>query len=176
MAGAMGLLRPTTPLFGGRDWGDWELTGGGPFKRRPVLGLTLRVVGGKAVLRPGWNPKSKWIYTKHLAGEVWLPAPGTGEPRRSWSFTWAPDGLHSGMVYRDQADAALATLAQLLRDWQADPASVLARSVDHCCVCGRVLTDPPSRGRGVGPECVRHFPERLAVLMAWTAEAVAAAR
>jgi hypothetical protein len=28
----------------------------------------------------------------------------------------------------------------------------------QCMVCGRVLTDPPSIVRGVGPECLKYFP------------------
>jgi hypothetical protein len=102
---------------------------------------------------------------------VWLPAPETGQPHRAWSFVWANGRLGRHRFCFPQADAALTTLVQLLRDWRQNPGAVLARSTDHCCVCGRVLTDPISRGHGIGPECVRYLPRQLGVLMAWAAEA-----
>jgi hypothetical protein len=64
MAEARGLLndRPVTSIQlldpdAGRS--NSPRTVGGPFDRRPVLGLTLRVVNGKVVLRPGWDARKK---------------------------------------------------------------------------------------------------------------------
>jgi hypothetical protein len=175
MAEAKGLLndRPLTSIqLLDPDAGssDSPRTVGGPFDRRPVCGLTLQVVDGKVVLRPGWDARKKWIDTRDLAGDVWLPAPETGQPHRAWSFVWANGRMGRHRFNLSQADP-LATLVQLLRDWRENPRAVLARSTDHCCVCGRVLTDPVSRGRGIGPECIKQFPEQLGVLIAWSAEA-----
>jgi hypothetical protein len=177
MAGARGLLNwPDSMSVHLVDpdaaGGDARPPGGGPFDRRPVLGLTLRVVDGKVVLRPGWDARKKWIDCRDLAGDVWLPAPETGQPHRAWSFVWANGRMGRDRLCPPQADAALTTLVQLLRDWRENPGAVLARSTDHCCCCGRVLTEPVSRGRGIGPECIKQFPQQLAVLMAWAAEAI----
>jgi Family of unknown function (DUF6011) len=30
----------------------------------------------------------------------------------------------------------------------------------HCGCCGRALTDPESRARGIGPECIKMYPDR----------------
>jgi hypothetical protein len=175
MADARGLLKDTrlTPIqLLDPDAGDSNShrTSGGPFDRRPVLGLTLRVVDGKVVLRPGWDAPKKWIDTRDLEADVWLPNPETGQPRRAWSFVWANGRIRRQRFVSSQVDAALTTLVQLLHDWRQNPGAVLARSTDHCCICGRVLTDPISRAHGIGPECVRHLPPQLGVLMAWTAE------
>jgi hypothetical protein len=177
MAEAKGLLndRPVTSiqlLDADAGSSDSPRTVGGPFDRRPVLGLTLRVVNGKVVLRPGWDARKKWIDTRDLAGDVWLPDPETEQPHRAWSFVWANGRMGRHRFCPPQADAALATLLQLPRDWRQNPGAVLARSTDHCCVCGRVLTDPVSRGRGIGPECSKQFAEQLGPLMAWAAEAI----
>jgi hypothetical protein len=143
----------------------------GPQGRRPVLGLTLHFTDGKAVLRPGWDAEAKLVRTDYVTGDVWMRNPQTREPRRTWSFTWLDGRLRSGRVHRDEADAALAALVQLLHDWDGDPVSVLARSVDHCSICGKALTDPASRGRGIGPECLGKLPRRDALIWAFHREA-----
>jgi hypothetical protein len=175
MAEAKGLLndRPLTSiqlLDDDAGSGGLPRTVGGPFDRRPVLGLTLRVVDGKVVLRPAWDARKKWIDCRDLAADVWLPAAETGQPHRAWSFVWANGRMGRQNWCLPQADAALTTLVQLLRDWRQNPGAVLARSTDHCCCCGRALSDPTSRGRGIGPECCKQFSGQLGPLMAWAAE------
>jgi hypothetical protein len=47
-------------------------------------------------------------------------------------------------------------VVNLAGEFLADPEAAFARSADHCCVCGKTLTEPLSRSRGIGPECMRH--------------------
>jgi hypothetical protein len=48
-----------------------------------------------------------------------------------------------------EAERLCATAEQFV----ADPAGTIAASGTHCGFCGRALTDPESRRRGIGPEC-----------------------
>jgi uncharacterized protein (TIGR02996 family) len=66
-------------------------------------------------------------------------------------------------------------VVETVRDFITDRRAVLARCHDHCCVCGRGLTDELSRGRGIGPECVQHchhFLERGQLVREMTVEDV----
>src|SRR5262249_43717595 len=59
-----------------------------------------------------------------------------------------------GTIHKTAADDAR-RIIQTIRDFLDDSRAVLARSSDHCCVCGRGLTDELSRSRGIGPECFK---------------------
>jgi hypothetical protein len=64
---------------------------------------------------------------------------------------------HLGMIY-SSAPRDAARLVETIHDFLDDAAAVFARSHDHCCICGRGLTDEVSRSRGIGPECVHKIP------------------
>jgi hypothetical protein len=57
------------------------------------------------------------------------------------------------MIY-PSAPRDAARVVETIHDFLDDAAAVFARSHDHCCICGRGLTDEVSRSRGIGPECV----------------------
>jgi hypothetical protein len=95
---------------------------------------------------------------------------GEGEARRTYyqlprrlTLMLAPGAPPRPQCWRktalDDVTQVLPTLAQFV----ADPAAVLCRSTMHCAVCGRYLTDGQSRGRGIGPECLKHVGSFLAL-------------
>jgi hypothetical protein len=47
-------------------------------------------------------------------------------------------------------------LAEAIKVWDAIRRHKYG--ANKCMVCGRVLTDPPSIVRGIGPECLKYFP------------------
>lgn len=51
---------------------------------------------------------------------------------------------------------AVQNFAQTAREFVLFPWQVFSRSANHCCICGKPLIDDISRGRGIGPECLRH--------------------
>lgn len=77
---------------------------------------------------------------------------------------------------RDMAktEPAIEQLKAMLGQLTADPATLFTQSRDRCCMCGRKLTDPLSRGRGVGPECVKSLDWLLGWAHRKNAEMVAA--
>lgn len=55
------------------------------------------------------------------------------------------------------AERTCTTAARFLED----PPAAVAASGTHCSFCGRALTDPDSRARGIGPECFGHYGDFL---------------
>lgn len=49
---------------------------------------------------------------------------------------------------------AVENFVELGNFFPISPETVFERSKDHCCNCGRGLTDHLSRDRGIGPECL----------------------
>jgi hypothetical protein len=62
-----------------------------------------------------------------------------------------------GSIYRT-AEADVRRAVEVMRDFLDDHSAVFARSHDHCCCCGKGLTDELSRSRGIGPECIKKIP------------------
>jgi hypothetical protein len=56
--------------------------------------------------------------------------------------------------YRDRFAEHLGQLTRLATHWLKDPLQPIGGVADHCCICGRILTDATSRARGIGPECI----------------------
>ena len=59
-----------------------------------------------------------------------------------------------GAIYRSAMTDAQ-RIVSTIRDFLDDRRAVLARNCNHCCICGRGLTDELSRSRGIGPECIK---------------------
>jgi hypothetical protein len=113
----------------------------------------------KLIALPQWNPyrhaldcQSLWL--ELLTEEVRRTPRG---PALKWTrrFSCRLSGagpkvwrIHSTVLY--DLRRVVATVDSFVQDHRA----VLARSHDHCCICGRVLTDELSRSRGIGPECI----------------------
>lgn len=138
----------------------------GGYHRRPRIGLRLELdCDATLCMRPAWTPPHKRVSN----GEVTITKPGKIDPEvitlelldpRKWlslrldgqgvkalRVRWDVDANRRGL--RLIADAAHAVLT--------DPMTAFSRQADHCCLCGRGLSDVVSRTRGIGPECIREF-------------------
>ncbi len=58
-------------------------------------------------------------------------------------------------LIHSSAENDVMTVLGAMEDFLVNPRSVLARSHDNCCCCGRGLRDELSRSRGIGPECIK---------------------
>jgi hypothetical protein len=141
-----------------------------PFKRRPNISLRLIALG---------DPPAKVITLPHVrhdaTGGYLIPSNHTielmekdtirvkhkGEDKdadqlcRKLTFNNTADFPPTvGRIYKSAVDDARRIIATI-RDFLDDSRSVLARGCDHCCICGRHLTDELSRSRGIGPECIQ---------------------
>jgi hypothetical protein len=134
------------------------------FARKPNISLRLLMEGdppAKLVVLPAWNTYTKGLNCSSVHCEMMTEQDEGGGVRR-WQQRVAirldggPPRLVSCHIKTAPEDAGrvLATIGAYLDDRRA----VLARSCNNCCICGRLLTDEQSRGRGIGPECIRHFP------------------
>jgi hypothetical protein len=158
-AGLLGRFRDTLAgLFTG-------MAEGRTFGRRPNVSLRLIADGeppAKVIALPGWNPGVKALNCRHLVCELLVErdvqtSQGPGKQRQRRAKLWlAADGrVGAGSLYWATAAADYGRVLATLRSFLDDRRAVLARSHDHCCVCGRRLTDGLSRARGIGPECVK---------------------
>ncbi len=80
---------------------------------------------------------------------------------KGWTF------LKTGSVYHDSKSIAMVRPdGEIVRDHPVlksicnDPTEAIAeygRITGRCCICSRVLEDPESRRRGIGPVCAERF-------------------
>jgi hypothetical protein len=132
------------------------------FARKPSINLTLIMAGeppAKLIVLPAWDGYQKQLDCSKVRCEM-LAEWDYGGGCRQWEqrATIRLDGgrpavLLYGPTIRDDLGRIAATIGDYLDDRRA----VLARSCDRCCICDKYLTDPQSRGRGIGPECIRKF-------------------
>jgi hypothetical protein len=57
----------------------------------------------------------------------------------------------------DHVERDLVTVAEVIEAIATTPAGLLGRESDHCCFCGRGLTDVTSRALGYGPDCAERY-------------------
>ena len=111
-------------------------------KRKPAIKLavppdrTLRISPGKndAVDVELATPRLRYV-----SHSPQIALTGNGPIVRGW-------GRES------ESDTRL--VVEVLAAFLADPASAFARHGGWCGICGRMLTDPRSLSRGIGPECM----------------------
>lgn len=136
------------------------------YVRRPLIGLRLEVGDNTIVaIRPGWTPPRKRI----INGEVSILKPGKVhpqvitlellDPRKSLSLRLAEGKTSPGYVKWDMDTNRrnLRLVAETAHALLTDPMMLFSRQADHCCRCGRSLSDLVSRTRGIGPECITQF-------------------
>jgi uncharacterized protein (TIGR02996 family) len=153
----------------------------GPFRRRPPISLRLIVEG---------EPPAKLVVLPHATvsgrrgqrtvrldcARMDCELVDTGSALKSYvrlGVSLSPCAAHLGRRYWQTATQDVQRVVETVRDFVTDRRKVLARSQDHCCICGRGLTDELSRGRGIGPECVQrchHFLEREQLVRGMTVE------
>ena len=133
-----------------------EATAGVTHTRRPAFSVRLPVVGDPPAIlavAPGWNPVQKVVCPDLLVFDFTVERiPGNAATELTFSFNGATP--RPGQWSRRWVDESVARVLDTVRAFLADPAQVFAQASDHCCICGRSLTDPVSRGRGIGPECL----------------------
>jgi hypothetical protein len=135
-----------------------------PFKRRPNISLRLIALGdppAKVITLPHVRYDHTCGFLVPFNHQIELMEKNTirvkGEDadqlRRKLAFNNTDLPPNVGAIYKSAVDDARCTIATI-REFLEDSRAVLARGCDHCCICGRHLTDELSRSRGIGPECI----------------------
>jgi hypothetical protein len=131
---------------------------GQKFQRRPTLGLNLPAPGDPPLwlsIRPRWDRWHKAVDTGIVEMEVIAERDLADRPAREVTIQLSADKAHISSWAINTAEAQLPRALAVLDNFLADPDQVFAKSAESCCVCHKTLTDPVSRSRGVGPECLR---------------------
>lgn len=179
VARSMDVLRALGRAAGGYFRSRSE---GAIYKRDPALKITLVVPDGedgiraKVAISPG-------IATNHRRGDdrrvsvdpscvhlVLFQINLNAKPGM-WGSKWyecfSVRACLSGEVQREgrwypmECDVHAEKLCTTAARFVADPAAAVAASGTNCAFCGRALTDPQSRIRGIGPECFGHYGDFL---------------
>ncbi len=132
----------------------------GGYRRRPHIGLRLELPGGNVLTcKPGFHRGAGEL----TLSEVHLELLGPGKLLR---LKVKEDGVDlQGFVAGDMTvnAARCQIICQALYDLLHAPTKTFARQRDRCCCCGKGLTDITSRLRGIGPECIKSFPDVEAI-------------
>jgi Family of unknown function (DUF6011) len=132
-----------------------ELSKGETYPRRPPFSVRLPVEGAppaKLLIAPGWSPHYKQVQPQLLCLEL-LVSRLEGRPLVEIAFTFNGATLCPlRWSYRYGVESTRRVI-ETIKAFLAAPDVVFARTSDYCGICGRSLTDPISRGRGIGPEC-----------------------
>lgn len=131
--------------------------------RRPAVALQVRNAQGDAlVLKPRLESSpTGWKLTPSIDVELFasIRVNETAAPARELRVTLKGDGTIAPRRWwkdSERTRAAFGVLLDMLGALAGKPEDLLRHST-NCCVCGRALTDPASRARGVGPECAKWF-------------------
>jgi Family of unknown function (DUF6011) len=138
---------------------------GRAFKRRPNISLRLIADGGppaKLVTVPLWSRFKKEVNCQALRCELLkeqdVQTPGGPAKNRDQCAAFSvPVGgkTRANLICLRTGVEDYARVLSTIRNFLDDRRGVLARSHDHCCICGRALTDGMSMARGIGPECIK---------------------
>jgi hypothetical protein len=130
------------------------------FRRPPIA---VRLLDGDEhvyTIRPGWQTPCRWMNDPPYPGELLfgkLYVDAIHQTYGKCAKFWFDDmTVHLTSWYPSRFFAALENFAQTSKEFVLFPWQVFSRSKDRCCICGKGLTDEISRGRGIGPECLRH--------------------
>jgi hypothetical protein len=136
-----------------------EQVGPGPHTRRPSVALRLPATGehpARLVLRPAWCNTGKCptpgVVEAELVTEQ-LKVSGKLFPCRELTVSIRTTGCRLTRAYLSRLGELLSRSAAAAERFLADPMGTFAGSAGNCCICGKGLSDPVSRGRGIGPEC-----------------------
>jgi hypothetical protein len=138
------------------------------YRSRPQLCLRLWLPGdppAHLAVTPHWDRRACRLDVRSLSLEVVedkVVGPYLVGRRIIQGLLLTP----AGVQYRHDPPRPepLARLLDITRQFLADPLATMARECESCCICQRRLTDPTSRARGIGPNCLGHA-ERLGCLL-----------
>ncbi len=148
---------------------------GKTYSRRPPLGFKL-VCGGfphaRIAIRPAWSSWRKEVIPTTVEIELLVEIHASeaarteligGDPQYAdvklstvesvLGFNLTPGRIKRHKIYFIHAVDGVKRMIDTINQFVVCPEEVFARSSDHCCICGRALSDDVSRTRGIGPEC-----------------------
>jgi hypothetical protein len=140
-----------------------------PFKRRPPVSLRLICEGdppAKLIVHPDWDRYKKAVNPEfaccELLEERFVTVQGQRAKKLSERINFRigdkPQYLNHrprvGLMHQTGVSDARRAI-EVIREFVNDHRVIFARSHDHCCICGKALTDELSRSRGIGPECIK---------------------
>lgn len=140
---------------------------GREFKRKPSMRFRTTFEERQVDVLPAWQSSGARQTRKVLLipGQLYFNLNAFSERFKAYHWVlmlrWQPA---KGFTYRAIAGGygrGLEELERLHRFFEAATldreASLRAGAAGRCCFCGKVLTDPVSMARGIGPECYRDF-------------------
>ncbi len=141
------------------------ITTSGWHERRPMAGFKLCCDGtppARVAIRPRWDRRAKQLTTSIVEAELMVEdrkADKVGSVKRDLKISLHnrySENVQLHKWWRDESKTinSLSRICETILQFLEDPERVFARSSDHCCICGRALTDDTSRTRGIGPECL----------------------
>lgn len=146
-----------------------------PYMRRPIAALRLicdTETPAKLIVHPGWSRRTGTLAIDRIECELLQERVRicNGQPVRQFdkqiNMMIAPTKRDIGGMHATGAKD-LMTVLQAMEDYLESPQAVFARSHDHCCCCGKHLTDTLSRSRGIGPECIQRIGYILVKQVDW---------
>jgi len=136
-----------------------------PIKRKPSLRFRTHYIDRRIEIAPGWitrrEPGQRTFAL--INGQLSFSSHSWNRRRERWEpvleLKWLPVGVFKWCRRPGDVGKALAELNTLVSFCEAatrDREGVVAAGARGACgLCGKVLTDPESIRRGIGPECYR---------------------
>ncbi len=146
-----------------------------PYLRRPIASLRLicdTETPAKLIVHPGWSRRTRTVTIDRIECELLQECARTcnGQAARQFdkriNMVIAPNKRDVGRMHATGPKDVM-TVLQAMEDYLESPQAVFARSHDHCCCCGKHLTDTLSRSRGIGPECIQRIDHILVKQVDW---------
>jgi hypothetical protein len=131
-------------------------------RRRPPLGLRILALGepaARVALYPHWLNNHGLM--ELVRGKVHveflvmtLRYSGKLVPVKRLGFALGNGEPRIDRYYPKSISEDLGRMLEAVVAFVSDPLAAFRRSSNHCCICGKPLTDGTSRSRGIGPECL----------------------
>lgn len=129
--------------------------------RKPPIGLRLPAVGavGRLAVFPGFDKNEGIVLTGVHHAELMVDRDSDGRSMRVLKLRFTDRDVRSTLFYHKRVLADIPIVINTILMLLDDPSGYFdLMRPDRCVLCGRVLTDPSSLARGVGPECVNALP------------------
>ncbi len=129
--------------------------------RKPPIGLRLSAAGaaGRLAVFPGFDKNEGIVLTGVHHAELMVDRDSDGRSMRVLKLRFTDRDVLSTLFYHKRVLSDIPIVINTILMFLDDPAGYFdLMRPDRCVLCGRVLTDPASLARGVGPECVNALP------------------